>query len=124
MKHSKEALVASWKRRSCQDLKAAKILTGEGGMRETRLYPLACSFYQTYFGAEKGCLSMGNGAYFDDVKKNQYVSLVRPRTILDCETENQGMIPRKADPIDFLDPVNLLHMTMLVTIIQVGNKGV
>jgi len=36
MKHNKEALVASWKRRSCQDLKAAKILTGEGGMRETR----------------------------------------------------------------------------------------
>jgi len=25
MKHDKEALVASWKRRSCQDLKAARI---------------------------------------------------------------------------------------------------
>jgi len=40
MKHNKEALVASWKRRSCQDLKAAKILTGEGGMRETTLFHL------------------------------------------------------------------------------------
>ncbi len=40
MKHDKEALVASWKRRSCQDLKAAKVLISEDGMRETTLFHL------------------------------------------------------------------------------------
>jgi len=40
MKHNKEALVASWKRRSCQDLKAAKVLTGEDDMLETALFHL------------------------------------------------------------------------------------
>ena len=40
MKHDKEALVASWMRRSCQDLKAAKVLISEDGMRETTLFHL------------------------------------------------------------------------------------
>jgi len=40
MKHDKGALVASWKRRSCQDLKAAKLLIGEEGMQETTLFHL------------------------------------------------------------------------------------
>jgi len=40
MKHDKEALVASWKRRSCQDIKAAKVLMSEEGMQETILFHL------------------------------------------------------------------------------------
>jgi len=40
MKHDKEALVASWARRSCQDLKAAKVLINEEGMQETTLFHL------------------------------------------------------------------------------------
>lgn len=40
MKHDKAALVASWKRRSCQDLKAANVLISEDGMRETTLFHL------------------------------------------------------------------------------------
>ena len=40
MKHDKEALVASWKRRSCQDLKAAKVLISEEGMQEVTLFHL------------------------------------------------------------------------------------
>jgi len=40
MKHDKGALVASWRRRSCQDLKAAKVLISEDGMRETTLFHL------------------------------------------------------------------------------------
>jgi len=40
MKRDKEALVASWKRRSCQDFKAAKVLISEEGMLETTLFHL------------------------------------------------------------------------------------
>ncbi len=40
MKHDKAALVASWKRRSCQDLKAANVLLSEDGMREATLFHL------------------------------------------------------------------------------------
>jgi len=40
MKHDKEALVASWERRSCQDLKAAKLLINEDGMQEATLFHL------------------------------------------------------------------------------------
>jgi len=39
MKHDKEALAASWKRRSCQDLKAAELLVSEEGMQVAGRYP-------------------------------------------------------------------------------------
>jgi HEPN domain-containing protein len=40
MKHDKATLVESWKRRSCQDFKAAELLGNDDGLRETTLFHL------------------------------------------------------------------------------------